>query len=134
LARPLTLPNFIALGQTMYEKSVKIFLHHSVFWRPNGIFRFTSLCPDIQQGCLLNCQISSRSDSLSTRYLLPYFVDFVESVTDRPTDNVTDKNGKWYIHAYHAAKKITTTSMGQCILPPRHVLPVSRYDTSKSPH
>ena len=29
---PLILPNFIALGQTMYEKSVIIFLHPSVFW------------------------------------------------------------------------------------------------------
>jgi len=43
LARPLTLLNFIALGQTMYEKRVTIFLNHSVFWHPNGIFWFSSL-------------------------------------------------------------------------------------------
>jgi len=34
LARPLRLPNFITLGQTMYEKCITNFLHPSVFWRP----------------------------------------------------------------------------------------------------
>jgi len=36
--------------------------------------------------------------------LLPNFVDFVESVTDRPTDSVTEKkNNKRYVSAYYAA-------------------------------
>jgi len=38
LVRPLTVPNFIELGQTVYEKSVTIFLHPSVFWSPSGTF------------------------------------------------------------------------------------------------
>jgi len=33
------------------------------------------------------CQISSPSDNLSRRYLLPNFIDFVESLTNRLTKN-----------------------------------------------
>ena len=45
LARPLTMPDFIVLDQTMYEKSVTKFLHPSVFWRPRGhpVPNFTNL-------------------------------------------------------------------------------------------
>jgi len=37
--------NFIALGQTVYEKSIAIFLHHSIFWRLRGpsVPKFTNL-------------------------------------------------------------------------------------------
>jgi len=49
-------------------------------------------------------QISSPSDNLCTRYLLPNLVDFVESVIDRPT-----KNSKRHVSAYHAA----TTTVSQ---------------------
>jgi len=39
------------------------------------------------------CQISSPSEKLSRRYLLSKFVDFVESVTDEPTDRQRAVNG-----------------------------------------
>ena len=31
---PVIVPNFVALGQTVYEKSVTIFLNSALFWRP----------------------------------------------------------------------------------------------------
>jgi len=49
LAKPLTLPDFIAISQTVYEKSVTHFLYRSLFWRsgrPPGP-KFTSLGGDV---------------------------------------------------------------------------------------
>ena len=51
--------------------------------------KFTNLENDVQQG-----QISTRSDNLSTRYLFPNVVDFVESVTDKQTVNNTMRRQK----------------------------------------
>jgi len=54
LARPPIMPNVIAIGQTVYEKSITIFLHPSLFWGPRGPHepKFTSLGGDVQQGRL----------------------------------------------------------------------------------
>jgi len=82
---PLIVPNVIALGQTMYYKSVTIFLHPSVFSRPEG---------PRDQSSPISALIYSKArttnvpnfvpfDNLSTRHLLPNFDDFVESVTDK---------------------------------------------------
>jgi len=46
--------------------------------------KFTNL-GDVARPPLSSCQISSRSEKPSTRYLLPKFVDFVDSQTDRQT-------------------------------------------------
>jgi len=56
LVRPPTLPNFIALRETMYEKSVTKNLRHSVFWRPGAPPepKFTNLGTDAQQGPVCN--------------------------------------------------------------------------------
>jgi len=43
-------PNFIAVGQTVYEKSVTNFLHPLLFWRPRP--KFTSPGGDVEQGSL----------------------------------------------------------------------------------
>ena len=51
---------------------------------------------DVQQGPRLMCQISSCSDNPFTRYLLPKFVDYVDSVTDKTVI-------KRHVAAYHAA-------------------------------
>ena len=49
---PIIMPNFIALGQTMYEKSVTIFYTLQYFGAPGGppVPKFTNLGPDVQQG------------------------------------------------------------------------------------
>jgi len=85
LARPLILPDFFALGQTVYEKMLQIFLHPSVFWRPRGNFLGQSslfLALMYSNPPLPSWQISSRSGNLSTRYPLPKFVNFDDGVTD----------------------------------------------------
>jgi len=83
---PLIVPNFIALDQTMYEKSfTKIFYTFSIL-----DLRGT-LCATVHQSgpcCTARppvwmCQISPRSENPSTRYPLPNFIDFVDSVTDK---------------------------------------------------
>ena len=81
--KPLIMPNFIGLGQTVYEKSVTIFfntLHY--FGAPGGIPgpKFTSLGGDGQS---LRPLIPHPSVNTCTRYLLPNFVDFVDCVTDK---------------------------------------------------
>ena len=88
MARPLTLSDFIALGQTMYEESATIFFTLLSILAPQG----TSWAKVLQSRLFVYskpglpmCQISSTSDKLSTRYLLPNFVDSVQSVTDRQT-------------------------------------------------
>ena len=106
---PLIVPNFVALGQTIYEKSVTNFLQPSVFWHSSG-----EPCVKVhwsRHWCtgrlpLSTCQFSSPCDNLSMKYLLPNFVDFVESVTDRPT-----KRSKRHVSAYHAA---ATTKQEYC--------------------
>jgi len=54
LARPLILPNFIALGQTVYEKSVIIFytLHYSGAQGGPSRSKFINLGHNVQQGSL----------------------------------------------------------------------------------
>jgi len=49
---PLIMPNFIALGQTMYEKSVTIFYTLQYFGAPGGLPepKFTSRGLDEKQG------------------------------------------------------------------------------------
>jgi len=64
------------------------FLHPSVFWHSRGItwakvHQYWHWCTTRTR--LPMCQISSPSDNLSMRYLLPNFVDFYESMTDKPT-------------------------------------------------
>jgi len=51
LAKPLTVPNFIVLDQTMHEKSVTKYLHRSVFWRIRGPPgpKLTNLGTDVRQ-------------------------------------------------------------------------------------
>jgi len=86
----LIVPNLIALGQTMYEKSVtKMFYTLQYFGVPGGPLGQSSSVPALMysKALLSICQISSPSDNLSTGYLLPNFVDFVESVTDKKTVN-----------------------------------------------
>jgi len=60
---PLTVPNFIVLGQTIYaEKSVTIFFYTlQYFGAPEGPLSqsYTNLGTGVQQGPLSNCQISS---------------------------------------------------------------------------
>jgi len=74
------MPNFIALGQTMYEKSITIFYTLQYFGAPctkvhqPGWWR-------IARPPLSSCQILSRSENPFTRYLMPKFVDFVDGVT-----------------------------------------------------
>ena len=47
-------PNFIAVSQTVYEKSVTNFLHPLLFWRPRRTHwpKFTSPGGDVEQGPL----------------------------------------------------------------------------------
>jgi len=58
MARPLTMPNFIALGQTIYEKSVINFNH---LWIVAPLWpKFANLGTDIVRDISM-CEISSRS-------------------------------------------------------------------------
>jgi len=66
------MPNFIALGQTMYEKSVTTVLHLQYFGAPGR------LPVSYSKALLSNRQISSRSQKPSRKYLLPKFVEFVD--------------------------------------------------------
>jgi len=93
---PIITPNFIALSQLMCEKSVTIFLHSSVFWRPRG----TALATVHQYW--LWC----RAYSKSIRSKLPNFIPFWKLLykisaaefrrfrrrRDRHTKNTTRKN------------------------------------------
>jgi len=56
LARPLTLPNFIVLGQTMYEKRITIFTPFSIL-APQGTSwaKVHDLSTDVQQGPNYQC-------------------------------------------------------------------------------
>jgi len=70
------------------------------------------------------CQILSPSDNQSTRYLLPNFVDFVESVTD--------KNSKRCVSAYHVAtiiKCVADISVRSIYtkMQTRHIASTSKY-------
>ena len=86
---PLIMPNFIALCQTMYKKSVtKHVLHPSVFCHPRGTLA-QSWPWHTASPSLSICQISSCSDSPSTRYLLPNFVNFGDGVTDKKATQKT---------------------------------------------
>ena len=87
---PLIVPNFVALGQTMYEKSVtKVFPRKTPVSQEDPLGqKFTNVGPDVWAP-FVKCQILSRSDSPSTRYLLPNFVHFVDGVTDTKTVNMT---------------------------------------------
>jgi len=72
---PLTVPNFIALGQTMYEKSVTKFFY------------------TLQYFGALAGHGSKFTKALSIK--MPNFADFV--------DGMTDKNRKRHVSAYRAA-------------------------------
>ena len=78
---PVILPNFIAVGQTMYEKSVTIFTPFTIL-APQG-----TLWAKIHQSgwwCIARKLPNLvPSDNHCTRYLLPKFVDFVDGVTYR---------------------------------------------------
>jgi len=85
---PIIVPNFIALNHTMYEKCVA------------GYVQSWSWCtakPDLSM-----CQISSRSDYLCTRYLVPIFIDFGDSVTNKQTCIQKNKS----LHTMQRQKKI----------------------------
>ena len=78
IGQTLTVPNFVALGQTIYTtKALQFFLHPSVFWRPlcqsSPIWVITySKAPSIKLPNFVS----------TTRYPLPKTVDFVDGVTD----------------------------------------------------
>jgi len=96
---PLIVPNLIALGQTMCDKSVTIFSPFSIL-APQGDApgpKFTILGRYVQQDPL--CQFAKFLFVLATRLrdLPPNFVNFV--------DGVTDKKNKRRVSAYHAATK-----------------------------
>ena len=87
---PLTMPNFIVLGQTMYEKSITIFFTSFTILAPKGTpwSKFNNLGPYVYSNLPLSTsQISSRSDNPSARYLLPNFVDFAYRMTHKKTVN-----------------------------------------------
>jgi len=46
---PVIVPNFIVLARTVYEKSITIFLHSSLFGAPGGLLgpKFTNLGGDV---------------------------------------------------------------------------------------
>jgi len=83
------MPNFIALGQTTYEKSVaKNFYALQYFGAPRGtpVPQFTYLGDGVQQGPLYQAaKFRPGSENPSTRYMLPKFADFVDGVTDGHT-------------------------------------------------
>jgi len=77
---PAIVPNFIALGQTVYEKSVT-FLHPSLVWRRRGFLgpKFTSLGDAVLQGPLYQSEkFHPVYDHPCTRYLFPKFVYFAD--------------------------------------------------------
>jgi len=88
----LIVPNFIALGQTMYEKSVTKYFAPFSIMAPHGDLLDRS--PPVYalmytaRADLPMCQISSRSDNLSRKQLLPNFVDLIETVIDRTIASV----------------------------------------------
>jgi len=68
---PLVVTNFIAFGQTIYEKSItKMFTPFGILESQGNLpgSKFTNLSPDVQQGPSIN---------------LPNFVDFVDGVIDK---------------------------------------------------
>jgi len=86
---PLIVPNLIALGQTMCDKSVTIFSPFSIL-APQGDApgpKFTILGRYVQQDPL--CQFAKFLFVLATRLrdLPPNFVNFVDGVTDKKTVN-----------------------------------------------
>jgi len=88
---PVIMPNIIVVGQTVYEKSIAIFLHPSLFWCPRGtpwakVHQSGWWC--IARPPLSSCQILSPSDHPSTRYLLPKLVDFIDCVSDKKRQTV----------------------------------------------
>ena len=116
LPRPYKADKFhcVAVSQTMYEKSVtKITPFSNLASKVGQSDQSQHLCTVRPR--LPNCQISPPSDNLSTRYLLPNFVDFVESVTDRrawPTKTVNDvchwRNYKFGTPAKHSHRLVGT--------------------------
>jgi len=96
LARPQTLPNFIALGQTMYEKSVTNFLHPSVIWRPMGPPGQYSPILVLMYSKAPSINLPNSVPFWSTRYLLPNLISSI-SLTTWPT-----KNSKRHVSAYCA--------------------------------
>jgi len=84
---PVIVSNFIAC-QTMYEKRVTKFLK-THFWILAPLGTPWNWCT--ARSVRSMCQISSRSDNLCKRYLLPNFIDFVDSVTDKQTYKHTNK-------------------------------------------
>jgi len=89
LIKPLTMPNFIALGQTVYEKSVTKFLHPSLFWRSRGIpwakvhqSRWWYIARPLYLAVKCYHLLTT---CLQDIYLLPRFVDFADGVIDRQT-------------------------------------------------
>ena len=84
---PFTVPTFIALSQTMYEKSVtKDFAQPLVLWHPRVTPgpKFTNLGTDVQQGPDYQCETFCPLLTTCLRDLLPNFVYFSESMTDGP--------------------------------------------------
>jgi len=79
--------NFIKISKITLEKSVtKFFYTLQYFGTPEGplghmspvwVLGYTNLLP------LATCKISSHSDKLFPRYLLPNFIDFVAGVTHK---------------------------------------------------
>jgi len=72
------MPNFIVLSQTMYKKGVAIFFYIIQYFGAPGDPAGQSSSggdPDVQQGP--SYQSAIFHPTLTTRYLLPTFVDFV---------------------------------------------------------
>ena len=83
---PVIVPNFIAFGQSVYEKSVTIFTPFT-FWRPRGPLgpKFTNPGGNVQQGPVY--QSAKFRPVLTIRDTsCQKFVDFGDSVTDTQTN------------------------------------------------
>jgi len=78
--RPLITPNFIALGQTMYEKSVTIFYTLQSFDAKGDPLGHSSPILALMYS---NAPSINLLNFVPFRYLLPNFVDFFDGVTDK---------------------------------------------------
>jgi len=81
---PIIMPNFIMLGQTVCEKRVSKIFYSWIVGQSSPILTASPY--------LSMCQTSFHSNNLCTSYLLPKFIDFVYSVTNKYTKIQTVNN------------------------------------------
>jgi len=80
---PVVMPNFIVLSQTMYMLQNNFTYLWIKELQGHFLCKSSPVLEYSKARGLSICQLSSRSDDIFTRYLLPNFVDFVDSVTDK---------------------------------------------------